>query len=492
MVMDILNQVKSYLRKHQLISAGERVVVGVSGGPDSVALLDILRQLAVQEGEFQLHVAHLHHGLRGADADADAQFVISLAEKWKLPYTVERIDLPEIAREEQLALEEAARRVRYAFLSRVAKTWGAQTIAVGHHADDQAETILMHLLRGAGPAGLRGMLPLTPLADYRLLPTAAPISSSLNLIRPLLELTRAQIIAYCEAAALDYRIDRSNQDTTYFRNQLRHEVLPYLAELNPQITERFCNLGEVLRADYKVLERATAEAWDTLLVAEHADAISFDLQAWHAQPLSIRRSLIRQAAYRLRKTLRDISFVHIENAVELAQRAETGSEATLPRELLVRIGYQTLTIADLDALHLPLERPWLSPGRSLALQIPGETTLSAEWKLSAELLTEWELEEIRTNSAPLIAWLDLDKLGTALRLRTREIGDQFAPHGMDGHTMDLSDFLINVKLPARWRDHLPILVANDEIAWVVGLRLSESFLVRADTKRVVRLHFERN
>ncbi|MCD4737755.1 MAG: tRNA lysidine(34) synthetase TilS, partial [Anaerolineae bacterium] len=139
--MDTLSQVKSYLNRHQLILPGETVVVGVSGGPDSVALLDILRRLTGRRA-LRLHVAHLHHGLRGADADADAQFVISLAEKWELPYTVEHVDLPAIAREERLALEEAARRVRYAFLARVAREEDAHTIAVGHHAGDQAETIL--------------------------------------------------------------------------------------------------------------------------------------------------------------------------------------------------------------------------------------------------------------------------------------------------------------------------------------------------------------
>ncbi|HEY88832.1 MAG TPA: tRNA lysidine(34) synthetase TilS [Thermoflexia bacterium] len=481
-----MSQIKSYLKQHQLISPGETVVVGVSGGPDSVALLDILRRLAGRR-RLQLHVAHLHHGLRGADADADAQFVISLAEKWGLPYTVERVDLPAIARGERLALEEAARRVRYVFLARVAREQGARTIAVGHHAGDQAETILMHLLRGAGPAGLRGMLPATPLADYRLLPTTPPITPALRLIRPLLEITRAQVLAYCAERGLTYRVDRSNRDTSYFRNQLRHEVLPYLAEINPQISARLCNLGAVLRADYEILERSAARAAERLLVTASAETIAFDLAQWREQPLAIRRALIRQAAYRLRRTLRDVNFVHIENAIHVAQHGETGAEATLPRGLVLRVGYQRLTIADVNALHLPPERPWLAPGAEIAVQIPGKTPLPSGWTLSAEILTAWELEEIITNPDPLTAWLDAETLGAPPRLRTRQPGERFAPHGMRGHTMALSDFLINVKFPARWRDYLPLLAVDRELLWVVGLRLSASSLVRPQTKQVVRL-----
>ncbi|MEA3308255.1 MAG: tRNA lysidine(34) synthetase TilS [Chloroflexota bacterium] len=484
--MHTLSQVESYLEQHQLIMSGETVVVGVSGGPDSVVLLDILRQLAGRR-LLRLHVAHLHHGLRGADADADAEFVSSLAEKWDLPYTVERVDLPKLAREEQLAIEEAARRVRYAFLARVAREQGACTIAVGHHAGDQAETILMHLLRGAGLAGLRGILPATPLADYRLLPTDVPISPDLRLIRPLLEITRAQVLAYCAARGLAYRVDRSNRDTTYFRNQLRHEVLPYLAQINPQISARLCNLGEVLRADYEVLEQAVTQARARLLVAEYPDALAFDLASWREQPLAIRRALIRQAAYRLRRTLRDVNFVHIANAIHVAQHGETGAEATLPRGLVLRVDYQCLTIADVNAFHLPPERPWLSPGTEIAVQIPGETPLPGDWMLSAAVLTEWELPEIINNQDLLTAWLDAETLGNTLRLRTRQPGDCFAPHGMRGHTMELHDFLINVKLPARWRNHLPLLTSESALLWVVGLRLSERALVRLQTKRVVRL-----
>ena len=184
--MNVLQQVRRTIERTGLLVPGDGVVVGVSGGPDSLCLLHVLLHLR-EEYCLHLHVAHLHHGARGADADADAEFVATLAAEWGLPVTVEQQDVPALARAHKLAFEETARRLRYAFLARVAREAGAHKIAVGHNADDQAETVLMHFLRGAGPAGLRGMLPLTPLTDYRLLSQIAnqQIGKSANLQSPI-------------------------------------------------------------------------------------------------------------------------------------------------------------------------------------------------------------------------------------------------------------------------------------------------------------------
>ena len=282
---DLLARVRQYAQRYRLFSPGETVVVGVSGGPDSLCLLHLLRRLA-PELRLWLHVAHLHHGLRGAEADADAAFVAELADCWGLPCTVGRADVAALAREAGLSLEEAARQARYRFLAGVAEAGGAATLAVGHNADDQAETVLMHFLRGSGAAGLRGMLPRTPLDDYRLLQAATipiasghrvtalrsprwrqvfvvyswtaqplavsgadgdasdpppspgprvPASPRLHLVRPLLSISRAEIEAYCAEYRLAPRTDRSNEDTIFFRNRLRHELLPLLETYNPGI-----------------------------------------------------------------------------------------------------------------------------------------------------------------------------------------------------------------------------------------------------------------
>ena len=239
---------RTYAQRYRLFNPGETVVVGVSGGPDSLCLLHLLRRLA-PELRLWLHVAHLHHGLRGAEADADAAFVAELADCWGLPCTVGRIDVAALAREAGLSLEEAARQARYRFLAEVAEAGGASTLSVGHNADDQAETVLMHFLRGSGAAGLRGMLPRTPLDDYRLFPAEdgdlgdslslsgprVAVSPRLHLVRPLLAIPRTDIESYCAEYRLAPRFDRSNEDTTFFRNRLRHELLPILAAVAPSL-----------------------------------------------------------------------------------------------------------------------------------------------------------------------------------------------------------------------------------------------------------------
>ncbi|MGC9346875.1 MAG: tRNA lysidine(34) synthetase TilS [Anaerolineae bacterium] len=485
--MDLLREVEAYIDRHQLIEPGERIVVGVSGGADSVALLHILRRLAPSR-ELDLHVAHLNHSIRGAAAEEDMTFVANLAKALQLPCTIETLDVPKLSRCMKLTIEEAARRARYGFLCQVAERESARYVAVAHHADDQAETVLMHLLRGAGPAGLRGMLPSTPLRDYRLLPASVKAPPGLELLRPLLGVSRADIEAYCQQYELETRFDTSNLDTTYFRNQLRHEVIPYLANISPKISERLWNLAEIVRADYKLLEEFVAVARDTLLQEAHADALVFDLARWREQPLAIQRAVVRQSAYELRRSLRDVDFDHVEHAVDIAQKGETGAQALLPRGLTVTVGYTSLMIADADALHLPSERPWLTPGTEIPVAVPGVTPLQNGWALHAREVTHWNYETIVRNPNPLAAWMDSDAFEASPILRTRREGDRFHPQGMPSE-MRLSDFLINVKLPRRWRDHLPLLEADGEILWVSGVRLSEEALVDRETESVVYLRF---
>ena len=484
---NLLARFQKTLRQYRLLEPGESVVVGVSGGPDSVALLDLLRR-----SEVAPHVAHLHHGARGADADADADFVVALASRWGLPCTVGRADVPALAQREGLAFEEAARRVRYGFLLQTAQAVRARAVAVGHHADDQAETVLMHLLRGAGLAGLRGMAPVTSfaaLAPLLILPdgSPAPRDVDVQLIRPLLQTPRAEIEAYCREQGLETRFDRSNLDTTLFRNRLRHETLPYLAELNPCIAERLCRLAEVARADYALLEQLTEATWAALIVEQRPEAVTLALDGWRAQPLALQRLLLRRAAFHVRPTLRDVDFVHVENAVALAQTGATGAVATLPNGIALRVGYTTLTVSAEEGTRLPETRPWLVPGTRLALSLPGETELPGGWTLSATRVESWDLAAIAANADPFVAWVDAQAVTGGAMLRTRERGERFRPQGLGGAGVRLSDFLINVRFPRAWRDALPLLVAGEEVLWIVGVRLSETALVRPHTGAVLRL-----
>lgn len=489
---DLLRQVRQTIDKYDLIRAGEALVVGVSGGPDSLCLLHVLRRLA-PEYDLSLHAAHLHHGLRGADADADAEFVRRVAAAWGLPLAVEALDVPALARDEGLAFEEAARRARYAFLARTAAAAGARTIAVGHNSDDQAETVLMHFLRGSGLAGLRGMLPRTPLSSYRLLSTGEG-GGALDLIRPLLEVPRTEIEAYCQEQGLEPRFDRSNLDTTYFRNWLRLEVIPLLEQHNPQLRVVLGRTARVLAGDYDLLRDLLDEAWPRVVRQEGEEEIVFDLAAWRALPTGLQRSTLREAIHRLRRSLRNINFVHVEDALLVARDGTTGDRATLPRGLMLAVGYDRVTVAGEARLGPLPDWPLLLPeGEPVAVAVPGITPLpGSAWVLEAALLPRaglpagWE-----DNPDPWRAYLDAGAARPPLRLRTRRPGDRFQPLGMGGRAPKLADFLTNQKVPHAARDHLPLLVAAWGIAWVPGLRLDERARVVDSTAEILALRFLR-
>lgn len=491
--MDLLAQVREFIQQHDLLSPGDTVVVGVSGGPDSVCLLHLLYRLR-NEWALLLHVAHLHHGTRSQDSDADADFVANLAREWHLPASVVERDVPAIAAENDLALEEAARRVRYAFLASTAGEIGAEHVAVGHNADDQAETVLMHFLRGAGPSGLRGMLPATSLAHYRLLGGLGdfPLPARLpTLIRPLLSTPRQAIERYCAEHDLVTRFDRSNLDTTYFRNRIRHELIPLLESYNSNICQRLQHTAQVIAADYELLTELRQAAWQETVRQASDRAIVFDLERWREQPLALQRALIREAAYRLRPQVRDFSFVHVENATRLAQSGDTGAQATLPGGLMVTLGYERLTIAGED-YERPLEGPSLPTGATVPVALPGVTPLPERgWVLEAAWRVDWTMDEVKENPDRWTAYVAEDALEGPLALRTRRPGETFQPQGMGGHAPQLSDWMINAKIPSAWRDRLPLLTAGDEILWVCGWRVSEKAIVEPETRRVACFRFQR-
>jgi tRNA(Ile)-lysidine synthase len=487
--VDALSKVRQTIDRHGLLAGGETVVVGVSGGPDSLCLLHVLHRLREVYG-IELHVAHLDHQIRGVESKEDATFVARLAEEWGLPATVEAHDVPRLARESKLASEEAARQARYSFLGQVAQAVGARRIAVGHNADDQTETIVMHWLRGAGLAGLRGMLPQTDLGKMRLeaaWPGHPPLD--LQLIRPLLETPRAEVEAYCWEHGLNPRFDRSNLDTTYYRNRLRHELIPCLESYNPNICEVLRRSAQVIGDDYDFLQAELELVWPVVVSSESADAITFDLDRWRALPTSQQRSTLREAVHRLRRSLRNINWIHIENALSVLRAKPAGTQVTLPQGLMLTIGYHDFTVADEG--YVP-EVDWpLLLVESLPVAVPGITELlDSGWCLEAAVIGQEDFrEDYLDNPNPWQAFLDYERAGSELVLRQRQSGDRFRPLGLGGHGKSLHTFMIDQKIPRSLRDFVPIVASPRHIVWVAGWRIDERAKVTDGTERVLHLAF---
>jgi tRNA(Ile)-lysidine synthase len=470
------------LSRFDVLKPDDTVVLGVSGGPDSLVLLHLFA--AVRERlNVRPVVFHLDHQIRGEEAEADARFVEQTSKEWGIPVHVERIDVPTLAAERRLSLEEAARMARYTALGQYAVSQNAGGIAVAHNADDQAETVLMHLIRGAGLLGLRGMLPVSHLSDYHLL---APIDESLLLIRPLLEITRADIEAYCIEHGLSPRFDRSNLDTTYFRNRLRHEIIPQLETVNPNIRVMLTRTASVMAAYHEFVKPHIDTAWDDILLELNDTCVQFDLEQWRALPLAIQRATIRRASWHLRKPLRDIGYQHVEDAVDVAQRGETGAQATLPGGLILRVDYDSLVIAAVDQQPPAPDWPLLAPNTVIPAPDIGEYLIpGSEWTFSLSIYDGPRSGPVwkALLADPWKAPFDAGVLSGSLHLRTRRPGDRLFPSGLGG-TMKLSAFMINEKIPAAWRDHLPLLVTGDHIVWVCGWRVDERFAVHTSTDKV--------
>ncbi len=324
---EIAERVLGFIRRHSLVSPPETLVVGVSGGPDSVCLLHLLVRLKDSLG-IGLHVAHLDHALRGAESRADAEYVSELAHRLGIPATMGRRDVRDYRARHRLSLEEAARRVRYEYLAGVAADVGAGRIAVGHNADDQAETILMRLLRGAGALGLQGMQPLTAWGSLG-------GNRGLKVIRPILEVTRKEVEAYCQQHGLSPRQDSSNLSRSHLRNRVRHELGPLLESYNPRINQALLRTADTLAIESSFFEERVRDVWDEVVSEEGSGLLLRATEIRSLHP-ALQRHLLRQAARRVLGSLEDIEWKHVDRMAR-ALKLPAGKRVVLPRGLTLYV-----------------------------------------------------------------------------------------------------------------------------------------------------------
>jgi len=451
------------INKYDMFSPGDKVVVGVSGGPDSIALLYILSKLK-KELKISLYVAHLNHKIRGKDAERDMKFVEAFAKKLKLPITCRENNVKALAKKEKLSLEDAARRVRYKFYEDVLNEVKASKIALGHTTDDNVETVLMRLVTGTGTRGLLGI------------PTKRG-----KIVRPLIDCWRREIESYCKKHKVKPRIDKSNYDAKYLRNKIRHRLLPVLESINPNVKTAINNTIELLSSDYEYLMKMSIKALHGAMIKSTKGSIKLDIDKLLMYPDSIRRYVLRVALEEVKGDLENITFTHIENILSKLPDDKKW-ELHLPSGIFVfgdgdELEISTSMSEEEGKIHFEYK-----------LEVPGTVNIKeAGLKINAEAVAIPKKLKLKDRNQAII---DLGKTGNTLIVRSRNIGDRFSPFGIRG-TKKLKDFLIDEKIPHKERDLIPILESRGKIVWVAGYRIDNAFRVTSKTRKALKLIVEK-
>jgi tRNA(Ile)-lysidine synthase len=463
---------KARLAISRMVAPGEKILVAVSGGADSVCLLYLLKEMQ-EQFPFDLSIAHMDHMARGEESAEDARFVCELGAKLGLETFIEKVDVGKEKETFKTSFQEAGRILRYRFLESTLNRIRGTKLALGHTADDQVETFLINLIRGSGLKGLAGM-PETRGA----------------VIRPLIDCTRAEVEAYLAQRSLDFRVDISNVDNKYLRNRIRHELLPVLKTFNRQIASNIVETAKIIRDDDQCLTDQARLLYSELAVAQDKGAgVELDRIKFNQQPSAYQKRMVRQAIYQVQGDLRRITARHIQQIIELFADSRVGKKINLPGKLIALAGP-----LGVEFLKGPESRSRggshsETGSKSTALLIPGVTQIGdTGFNLHTRLLASNDWKE--PGNRPEQAFLDFDKTGPAIHARFFRHGDRFVPLGMTGRKK-LKSFFIDEKIPRELRESIPILTTGmGDIIWVYGKRISENFRVTQKTRKILFIEGE--
>ena len=476
MKADFVRQMHRFISQHKMIENGETVLVAVSGGADSLALLYGLYALRTQLS-CKLHVVHLNHCLR-PDADADAEFVQQHAAHLALPCTIQRVEVPRLAKQWKLSVEATGRKARYQFYESVTTEINATKVALGHHQDDSAETVLMNLIRGSGTTGLKGI---APVRDTKF-------------IRPLASFTRQQIEAFLTSIGVVPKHDTTNTDTHYLRNRIRHELIPRLeSDYNPNIKTGLSRTADVLRAESEYLDTAARKGFEICRIQNQQKNVVLDRMEFRKHHVALQRRMLRQSVSEISGDMNDLYFAHCEKMLNLIEAEASNALLALPNGLQFRRAYQQLIIE---------KKPIETGNFAYPVVTVGKTSIEV---LNTEITAELgNIESYPTLALPdgkFEAIFDYEKIRKVfaepsleafpLTVRNRRQGDRFQPYGMRG-TKKIKDFFIDTKVPRYERDSVPLLVCGDQILWIIGYTTSDVFKIKSDTRQYLYLRYASN
>lgn len=467
-----------------MLEKGDKVVVALSGGPDSTALLFVLNALKKEYG-LKLHIAHLDHMFRGGEeAKKDYDYVLNLANRLRLSFSLGKAKVLEYAEERGLSFEEAARDMRYEFLLNIAKDVNADKIALGHTRDDQAETVLMRLIRGTGLSGLRSI-------------PAMRSSDGKFIIRPLIEVWRKDIEGYLRGLKMRPRQDMTNLMPKFLRNRIRQELIPHLEKYNPNIKEVLARSAENAAYDYEILEGLADNLFKRCADIK-ADSVEIKLRSFKKRPLGLRRQVLRKAIEKLKGNLRGIDYSHIEDIEGLIENGRGSLD--LPDRVRAKMTKDSIIfcrLKNLKAAELKIYRELSVPGKTFIpelnllfdAKVVMDKAKSAAERVERDLRGGFLEGIYRGEKSKRVEYFDYDKLKLPLYIRTWQKADRFRPLGM-AKEKKLQDFFVDEKVPKNLRGSMPLLISGKDIIWVCGLRLSDNVKITEDSKRILKLSYK--
>ncbi len=458
----LLNQLVRTVRQQGLFVPGQNLLVAVSGGPDSIALLALLHRLA-KPWRLTLTVVHCNYGLRGAESDGDESFVESFCRERHLPFVVHRPKL--VKRRHYSSLQALARDARYDFLKQLTHEVGANRIAVGHTADDQAETVLMWLLRGAGTTGLAGM----------------PYVREDGIIRPLLASTRKEVLAYLDHEGLTYRRDSSNDQTLYYRNRIRKQLLPAIMQLTPAAVPVLQRQADLVREDEQYLEAVTGKLLYELVSHSAGGVQRLNCQALMELPVALQRRLVRAVLRTYEKEGRASSIGVVESVRRVLLKGRSGAQLLL-KQAIVCLDQGTVRFSPARENRKDVVESGSRKSECLISSVPSTVYWArTNQQIHVEHMDRCEAEQKGLVPSAQRALFDADRYSGPLFVRSWRAGDRFVPQGMKGRSKKLQDFFTDRKIPRHQRGIVPLLVAPEGILWVVGMRQDERFVVSRGT-----------
>ncbi|WP_231169882.1 tRNA lysidine(34) synthetase TilS [Clostridium botulinum] len=460
----MIEKVIHTIKQNNMFEVGDKVVVAVSGGPDSICLLHILYKLKEKIG-ISIVAAHINHCLRGEEADKDEEYVRKFCENLNIQCFVKKEDVHKISKDRGISCEMAGREVRYDFFSEVLNNVRANKIAVAHNANDQAETILMRMLRGTG---LEGLIGIRAVRDN-------------IFVRPIIDITRDEIEDYCYVNNLNPRIDKTNLENIYTRNKIRLELIPYIQKnFNSDVIEVLNRFSNTVKIDNDYLNKVSLEKYNKYCKGEK-DKVIIKEEVFKEHEAILTR-VIRMALKELKGNLNNFDKGHIYDIIDI-QKKSTGKFIMLPKNIRVLNNYGDIN------LYKNNNKINIDKGKQeYNLVINKENILDNGLKITLDIINN--VEDTKFDKSSLIKYFDYDKINRDIKLRYRNNGDKFVPLGMKG-TKKLKDLFINLKIPKEKRDIIPLIVFDDEISWIVGYRISDKFKINKNTKRILKIKIER-